>query len=338
MPERSLGEFLQAVNRLDIPVIDVDGGLNDIKASDIPMAAFATKLASNKTVTSLTLDKTKHTTKHAELLAEGLSKNTVLQSLKLSDLKILDDGVSALAAALRLNSSLTSLSLSMVGMSAISVKELASALAVNSSLKHLDLDGNGGGLTDAGVKSLGHLLGTNQSSLTSLNIGNSHVGPAGIVHLAEGLAMNTTLTTLDMNYLRKIAFSSGKSLDSFAALCAALVRNSTLTSINMSMIQLGQEAMQFLDASLTMNDSLRELEIGDASPSGSERSLMAKVRKPRKKTDDMATCDMPPSIVTWLNKWAAGSSETDAPSASADSSAPLKKRKRMTEAERLRAE
>ena len=46
MPERSLGEFLQAVNRLDIPVIDVDGGLNDIKASDIPMAAFATKLSS----------------------------------------------------------------------------------------------------------------------------------------------------------------------------------------------------------------------------------------------------------------------------------------------------
>lgn len=196
-------------------VLTVNGWswVGTLQASDIPMDKFAKKLANNKKLKKLCLIKTKHTAKHAVLLAAALETNNVLESLELGELKILDEGVCALAAALRVNQSLTSLTLSMTGMGTTGVKELASALKTNQTLTHLSIGGHFEGLTDTGFKSLGGLLGSNQTSLTSLDVGNSHVGPSGIVALAKGLSTNTALTTLDLGGLRKIAFSSGKSLD-----------------------------------------------------------------------------------------------------------------------------
>ena len=331
----TFGEFMQIVNRQEGPVLEVDGWQwGGIKASELDMDIFAAKLAENKTLTSLSLTKTKHTAKHAKQLAEALSTNTVLKSLALCELKILDEGVFALASALRANESLTSLKLSMTGMGTAGVKELSLALKTNRSLKNLSLSGNYEGVTDAGAKSLGELLGTNQSSLTSLDLSNSHVGPAGIIALAHGLSKNTTLATLGLSDLRKIAFSSGKSLDSFAALCAALVSNSALTSIDMFLINIGPEAIELVEGILPMNDSLRKLTIGDAAPGESARRIMAKVRQSRKKTT-VDTSTVPLAIAKWLEKWAAGSSSDAAAAASAGSSGM--KRKRLTEAERLRA-
>jgi len=255
----------------------------------------------------------------------------VLQSLGIHELKILDEGVFALAKALEVNQTLHSLALSSTGMGAAGVKQLSSALKVNRSLTKLDISGNFEGVTDAGVKSLGALLGANETSLTFLGIGNSHVGPEGIAHLAEGLFTNTTLVSLKLCDLRKSAFSSGKSLESFAALCAALVRNSTLTSIDMSFVCPSQEAVELLETVLPMNDSLQELEIGDADPHEAYRNLMDKVRQPRKKTG--LDAGVPHAVATWLEKW-------NAPAAAVPASAGTsgtKKRKRMTEAERLRA-
>ena len=116
----------------------------------------------------------------------------MLQSLAIQELKIQDGGVFAIAEALELNKTLNSLSLSMTDMGAAGVKHLSTVLKINRSLKHLDLSGNFEGLTDAGVKSLGALLGSNETVLSSLDLGSSHVSPAGIAHLAEGLFANTT--------------------------------------------------------------------------------------------------------------------------------------------------
>ena len=63
---------------------------------------------------------------------------------------------------------------------------------------------------------------------------------------------------------------------------------------------------------------------------------MADVEKPRTKTY-MGVGSMPPGVVKWLEEWDdAGASSVVAAEAPASSSRP-KKRKRMTEAERLRA-
>ena len=102
----------------------------------------------------------------------------------------------AIAEALELNKTLNSLSLSMTDMGAAGVKHLSTVLKINRSLKHLDLSGNFEGLTDAGVKSLGALLGSNETVLSSLDLGSSHVSPAGIAHLAEGLFTNTIHSSL----------------------------------------------------------------------------------------------------------------------------------------------
>jgi len=243
--------------------------------------------------------------------------------------------VFALAEALEVNKSLRSLELSYrTGMGAAGVKQLSYSLKLNRSLTQLNLSGNFEGLTDAGVKSLGFLLGTNETSLRALDVGGSHVGPSGIVHLAEGLFTNTTLASLGLSDLRKVAFSSGKSLESFAALCAALVRNSTLTSIDMFLVRPSQEAVELLEAVLPMNDSFRNLKIGDAAPCQAYLNLMDKVRRVRKKTGlDMGVLQSTVAdVAAWLEKWNAPAT---APAPGGPSG--TKKRKRMTEAERLKA-
>lgn len=329
----TFGGFLEVVKQQAGPELHINGNQwNGTHLSRyIDMKTFSSKLATNETLTSLTLARTNHRTAAAVQLAEALSTNTVLQSLAIQELKIQDEGVFAIAEALDVNKTLNSLSLSMADMGAAGVKRLSTMLKINRSLKHLDLGGNFEGLTDAGVKSLGALLGSNETVLSSLDLGSSHVGPAGIAHLAEGLFTNTTLTSLGLSDLRKTAFSSGKSLESFAALCAALVQNSTLTSIDMSQVMIGQEAVQLLKAVLPMNDSLQSLSVGDAAPGKAYRDLMNKVRQPRQKTT-VAT-GVPRPVATWLETWTAPPA---AVTASAGQSG-TKKRKRMTEAERLRA-
>lgn len=333
MENQTFGEFLDVVRRQEGPILDVDGDFwtGVLSAKDIDMEAFAEKLATNTTLVSLNLTKTKHTTAGAKHLAEALKVNTALNSLSICDNKILDGGVSALAEALHVNTTLKSLSLGMVGMSAAGVKDLSFALKFNRTLERLDLGGNYEGLTDAGVKSLAAVLGTNETCLKEVNLGNSNIGPSGFAHLAEGLATNSTLLSLEMSYLRKLGFASGKSLESWAALCAALVRNSTLSSIDMFLTNIGPEAVQLLEAVLPMNDTLRSLTIGDAWPSNAYRSLMSKVRKPRIKVD-VAAESVPPAVATWFESWTAAA-------AAPISAAPAipKKRKRMTEAERLQA-
>ena len=73
------------------------------------------------------------------------------------------------------------------------------------------------------------------------------------------------------------------------------------------------------------------LTIGDACPPNAYRSLMSKVRKPRMKVD-VAAESVPPAVATWFESWKAAA-------AAPISAAPAipKKRKRMTEAERLLA-
>lgn len=99
----------------------------------------------------------------------------------------------------------------------------------------------------------------------------------------------------------------------------------------MSQVMIGQEAVQLLKTVLPMNDSLQSLSVGDAAPGKAYRDLMNKVRQPRQKTD-VAT-SVPRPVATWLETWTAPPA---AVTASAGQSG-TKKRKRMTEAERLRA-
>jgi hypothetical protein len=332
------GDFLKAAQQQDIPTLNIDGSYwgGVLQAKDIDMESFATKLSTNRTLTSLTLNRTKHTTAAAKQLAEALLTNNTLTSLALRGNKIQDGGVIALAATLKVNTTLKSLEISAAGLSAAGIKELSFALQLNRSLEHLDLRGNFEGVTDAGVKSLAAVLGN--TSLTSLDLSHSNVGPAGITYLAEALATNRTLKTLLLQDLRKVAFVSGKGLDSFAALCAALVRNATLTSIDLSLVRLEKEAVQFLEAVLPMNITLLSLTVGDASPGKGFRELMSKVKQPRQKIENFPAAELPPAIAAWLDMWTTAATAAAAAGVAVSASpAGPKKRKRMTEADRLRA-
>lgn len=185
------------------------------------------------------------------------------------------------------------------------------------------------------------LLGTNETALTSLNLSNSPIGHAGIVMLAERLAFNTTLTSLSLLHLRKVKFISGKGLDSFIAISAALIINETLQSLDLSLNSDGLDAINLLDDVLDNNHTLQSLKIGDAIPHPKQTALMKKAKKPRKKSCGISCAG---DIGEWLEKWDEsskfhpsyrtaphGSSSDDAPSAPVGT----KKRKRNTEAERL---
>jgi len=101
------------------------------------------------------------------------------------------------------------------------------------------------------------------------------------------------------------------------------------------------EAVQFLEGVLPTNDSLQELEI--YATASYHRDLTSNVRARRKKVYRLDQLDkkagmftgLPHSVATWLEKWTAAAEAVPVSDIAGPSG--MKKRKRMTEAERLRA-
>jgi Ran GTPase-activating protein (RanGAP) involved in mRNA processing and transport len=185
-------------------------------------AAFANLLASPACATT-SLDVKYNAIGDAGVvfLARSLRENTVLFELHVAECSFGDEGGIALSEMLRHNHTLRVLKLSgnhvgSVGVAAMvrfyidvlyiyllivlyplfSFQLQAIAIAENpqSALVALDLDGNQTG--SAGV-ALGTMLKCNRT-LTELRVTNNHLGSAGVMGLAAGLAHNRTLRILDV--------------------------------------------------------------------------------------------------------------------------------------------
>jgi Ran GTPase-activating protein (RanGAP) involved in mRNA processing and transport len=161
-------------------------------------------LAVNSTLRFLYLPMCRICDSSSARIARGLATNSALVELDLDLATIEDRASEALGNSLAVNSTLTKLTLACCSTrdaAPLAAERIARALCVNSALRYLDLESWKVG--DQGAAAFGQTLACN-STLTDLNFSMGIPAPSGVgvfgsQRLAEGLARNTTLSSLKMD-------------------------------------------------------------------------------------------------------------------------------------------
>jgi uncharacterized protein (DUF924 family) len=171
------------------------------------------------------------TERSAPLLSAYLAGDCVLESLYLSCNRLGDEGIEALAAGLARNRSIRRLSLASNLVGPRGARALAAALAGHPTLQLLDLGftkatvavgESGNFLGDDGARAMAHLL-TQNTTLRSLDLLHNAISQLGVNAMREALAVNRTLTSLQLTQFGKVHNEPGKE-----ELRAALLRNRAL--------------------------------------------------------------------------------------------------------------
>ena len=140
-----------------------------------------------------------------------------------------------------------------------SVKESLETRLVCSLGKHLDMSSltkvyfRNTAIHDAGASAISMALAVN-SSLTSLDLGWNRIGDAGASSLSQVLTANSSLTILDLSW--NIIGEAGAS-----SLSQALTANSSLTSLDLCNNSIGISGASSLSQALTANSSLTSLNL-----------------------------------------------------------------------------
>ena len=125
------------------------------------------------------------------------------------------------------------------------------------------------GTWKAGVVSLSQALAVN-SSLTNLDVSRNSIGNSGAASLSQALVVNTSLTNLDLSW---------NSIGDSASLSQALAANSSLTNLDLSENSFGESGSAFLSQALAVNSSLTKLDlrrmnsIGDSGAASLSQAL-----------------------------------------------------------------
>ncbi|TYZ59738.1 hypothetical protein PybrP1_009813 [[Pythium] brassicae (nom. inval.)] len=206
-------------------------------------------LATNSTLTTLTLSRNALSDDGIRALLDGLRENPqpALQSLQLTDAGITGAALDHFAALLQLPTcSLQSLQLSFNSLEAAN-SSFFDALANNSSLKKLYLKDCK--LTDAHLLALGGALQHN-ATLEEVDLSDNALTHAGCVALAHGLESNVALKVLML--------SNNRCTDAGADLLArALASNKSLTKLDLSKNELSPRGVK----ALLEHTSVKELHV-----------------------------------------------------------------------------
>ncbi|KAM7315848.1 NLR family CARD domain-containing protein 3-like [Ixodes scapularis] len=207
----------------------------------------------------------------AQRFAELLTKNKTLSSVSLFKTKLKDKGAVAIAGALATNDTLQHLMMGGNSIGLTGAKALASSLEANSSLLTLDLRDNNLG-TAAPSPSPTCFRGTGpcrsyslvgNQTLRALSIHANYFGDNGVAALARLLSSSGTLVKL--NATCKPSLNDATQFDAFAE---ALAANRRLEGIELSLW--GSTAIQGLSRALRLNTTLRHLSVrtcvSDLSP------------------------------------------------------------------------
>jgi Ran GTPase-activating protein (RanGAP) involved in mRNA processing and transport len=157
--------------------------------------------------------------------------------------------------------SLVTLDLSGNALTAVETEPLTRLLAAPGlALTALVLDDNE--ISDRGMSALCGAL-WNNSTLTHLSVSNNRISGACCETIARLLTDNTTLTHFDMSFNPRASASSGVDL-----IPSALIRNTSLTALNVACCDVDSTALAFFAAMLRVNTTLRDLVLNDAIIAG----------------------------------------------------------------------
>jgi Ran GTPase-activating protein (RanGAP) involved in mRNA processing and transport len=254
-------------------------GLQRTTIGEVGAIALADGLKVNTSLAAIDLSCNQIGDKGAFALAEWLKKvNVCLTTLDLAHNQIGDKGADSLAEGLEFNTSLTTINLGNNQIGDTGAQALTEMLSVNRCLTNIELDNNLFGdagaavLISASLARLSHTmrnLRNRGDRATVLNLQNSRIGEAGLKVLAEGLKVNTTLTTLDL--------SSNNLKDSGAMTLAELLQITTsLTTVHLADNQIGDMGTAALNVVIASRGNLQI-----SGVDGAERfsSALAAVRR-----------------------------------------------------------
>ena len=214
--------------------------------------AFASALATNRSVEQLQLGCSYINAAGAASIASALSVNEKLQQLELPYNPLLDVGCQALGRALVRNSCLRTLVLPFTGLGDGACAALALALRGGCPLITLDLSGNQ--LTAAGVAALAPALAHTQLASLALSA-NQRIGGRGVAALAAVLPEASSLRSLSLDGCAVGAAPCGR-------LAASLVR-SHVASLDLSGNEIGDEGSWELAWRLPECANLRTLSLAN---------------------------------------------------------------------------
>ncbi|XP_022809207.1 NLR family CARD domain-containing protein 3-like isoform X1 [Stylophora pistillata] len=243
-------------------------------------------LQANRTLTHLSMRKTKVGDRETKELAKVLRLNHTLTHLCLADNKITHIGVEALAEALRSNKALENLDIGYncigdggaVALSQalgsnrpVHSKELAKVLQLNHTLTHLCLADNK--ITHIGVEALAEALRSNKA-LENLDIGYNCIGDGGAVALSQALGSNRPVHSkelakvLQLNHtLTHLCLANNKITPiGVEALAEALRSNKALENLDIGYNCIGDGGAVALSQALESNRTLRSLNVGGGLP------------------------------------------------------------------------
>ncbi|KFH72040.1 hypothetical protein MVEG_02333 [Podila verticillata NRRL 6337] len=253
----------------------------------------------NKTIISLTINRSVVNDKIMRYLSKMLAKNNTIKELDLSNNRITAQGIEHLADALALNKTLTRLCLQSNNIKRAGAPFLASILIKNRVIRHLNVGSNGlgaEGVTEIaesikynralnslsldlnemgpqGAAALAKSLFTNRH-LTHLYVPHNNIGDQGVQDLCKSLEHNQFLISLDLEFNH---IGNNQSLIGMQALAKVLKTNTRLREINLAFNTLAPEAIQALMEGILVNSTLESIMFTNCGVSTEGAMAMAKV-------------------------------------------------------------
>lgn len=215
---------------------------------------FSTSLSTNSTLTALYLDNCLFPDA-ARDLGKALKTNSGLRTLSLRGCCLDISRLKDIAHAVINSDTITELNLSGTLLGGSIPSEFTNAIKTSSSLTILDLSGNLFDTDDA--LRLAEVLAVN-STLTVLDLGNTGLDEEGANQIFQALQINSHLTT--MHFSSTIVPSAG----TLMTITEVLIRNTTLTSLDLSGFKVRPEGALLFSKALATNTSLLELNLADS--------------------------------------------------------------------------
>ncbi|HHF7348871.1 TPA: hypothetical protein ACPSKE_002060 [Legionella feeleii] len=205
-------------------------------------------------------------------LAEAVNSHPNLVFLELGDSEM---GGNATFLLSRLETRLSSKPLTLVlngnDITDKVISDSAEALENNASLTEIDLSENE--ITSTGASILAKVLKKN-NTLKGLNLFSNAIDYQGVLALFEALRVNRTLTTIELSS-NEIYTSQDNPVKPGARIAEVLLENSSLTSVLLNDLQLGNENILPFVAVIRGNTSLTELGLeGNAISVQTEAALV----------------------------------------------------------------
>jgi Ran GTPase-activating protein (RanGAP) involved in mRNA processing and transport len=271
-PVQSLGRMLQKNRSLEL--LD----LSSMYPGDDAMEAIALSLAVNSTLVQLRLPGNALSEKGIQLLGEALGSNVGLATLKLDENRLGPRGARGLLAGLRKNRTLTALSLSRCMASDATALELFSLFEHNDTLRKFEF--RHAAIKGPVVACLARLLQAGRR-LETLDLPGNPIGPEGAQAIADLLASDTMLSSLDLSCcslgddelgvlerglrkntgLRHLNLAGNHDVTSagISRLASALESHQRITSLNFGGIRIDNIGIKALAGSLLANHPTLEL-------------------------------------------------------------------------------